>query len=270
MIVLKSDGATLYATRDIAAAEYRKKTYDFFRNLYVVAYQQNLHFRQLFAVLRKMGYEWAEECEHVAFGMVSLEDETLSTRHGTVVLLRDVLTRAVEKTMEVIDQKNPGLADKEETAREIGIGAVLYSVLSQSRIKDISFNWDRVLNFDGETGPYVQYTHTRCVSVVQKAGELSASPDWSTLSDAQSVAVIKCVGAFPEAVRTAAERNEPFYVTRSITELAKTFNRYYYDQKIIVEGDPGGTAARVALTQTVRDVLKRGLGLLGIAAPDRM
>ncbi|MBD5560762.1 MAG: arginine--tRNA ligase [Clostridia bacterium] len=270
MIVLKSDGATLYATRDLAAAEYRKRTYDFDRNLYVVAYQQNLHFRQLFAALEKMGYEWARDCEHVAFGMVSLEDQTLSTRHGNVVLLKDVLNRAVEKTIEIIDQKNPGLENKEEIAAQIGIGAVLYSALSQSRIKDITFNWDRVLNFDGETGPYVQYAHTRCVSVLGRAGEIGAEPDFRVLDNPQAVAVMKLIGQFPEAVKLAAERNEPFYVTRSITELAQAFNRYYYDHKIITPDDPAATAARLVLTRVVRDVLRRGLALLGIRAPEKM
>lgn len=270
MIVLKSDGTTLYATRDLAAAEYRKRTYDFYRNLYVVAYQQNLHFRQLFAALEKMGYTWAKDCEHVAFGMVSLEDQTLSTRHGNVVLLKDVLERAVEKTLEIIDQKNPELENKEEVAESIGIGAVLYSALSQSRIKDVTFNWDRVLNFDGETGPYVQYAHTRCVSVLERAGEVAAEPDWQALHNPAAIAVIKLIGAFPEAVRTAAERNEPFYVTRAVTELAQAFNRYYYDHKIITPEDAGGTAARLVLTRVVRDVLRRGLTLLGIQAPDRM
>lgn len=270
MIVLKSDGSTLYATRDLAAAEYRKQTYDFYRNLYVVAYQQNLHFRQLFAALKKMGYDWADDCEHVAFGMVSLEDETLSTRRGRVVLLKDVLSRAVEKTLEIINEKNPDLEDKEKTAAAVGIGAVLYSALSQSRIKDISFRWDRVLNFDGETGPYVQYTHARCVSVLKKAGAPATDPDWTALYNPQAIDVIKLIGQFPEAVKLAADKNEPFYVTRAVTELAQAFNRYYYDQKIIDTADQGATAARLSLTQAVCNILKRGLGLLGIQAPDRM
>lgn len=270
MIVLKSDGTTLYATRDLAAAEYRKRTYDFYRNLYVVAYQQNLHFRQLFAALKKMGYAWADDCEHVAFGMVSLEDQTLSTRRGNVVLLKDVLSRAVEKTLEIIDEKNPDLENKEEIAESIGIGAVLYSALSQSRIKDITFNWDRVLNFDGETGPYVQYAHTRSVSVLEKAGEVDAAPDWSALSNPEAISVIKLIGEFPKAVEMAAERNEPFYVTRNITELAQAFNRYYYDHKIITPEDPSGTAARLVLTRVVGNVLRRGLTLLGIKAPEKM
>jgi len=269
-IILKSDGTTLYATRDLAAAEYRKKTYDFYKNIYVVAYQQNLHFRQVFAVLKKMGYGWADDCEHVAFGMVSLEDGTLSTREGKVVLLEDVLDRAVEKTLEIINEKNPGLEDKEEIAADIGIGAVVYSTLSQSRIKDISFSFDRVLNFDGETGPYVQYTHTRCASLLRKAGAVKGDADLSALASGEGMAVVKLIEEFPGTLEQAVEKYEPFYVTRNITELAQAFNKYYYEHRIIDEQDTGGTNARLMLTKAVKNTIKRGLDLLGIRAPERM
>ncbi len=268
-IILKSDGATLYMTRDLAAAEYRKNTYGFYKNLYVVAYQQNLHFKQVFAVLEKMGYEWAEDCEHVAFGMVSLEGGTLSTRAGNVVLLEDVLSSAVEKTLAVINEKNPDLADKEHIAEEIGIGAVVYSTLSQSRIKDITFSFDRVLNFDGETGPYVQYSHTRCASVIERAGAREGGMDLSVLENDEAVAVIKLLEGFPQALLAAVDKNEPFYVTRHITTLAQAFNKYYYEYKII-DGDTEATNARVALARAVKDTIKRGLSLLGIAAPNKM
>ena len=168
-IILKSDGATLYATRDLAAAFYRKQTYDFHKCLYVVAYQQNLHFQQLFRVLKLMGCEWANDMEHVAFGMVSLEDGTLSTRKGKVVLLKDVLEQAVEKTLSIIEEKSPGLENKTDVAKIVGVGAVVFDTLSAARIKDITFSFDRVLNFDGETGPYVQYTHARCASLLRRA-----------------------------------------------------------------------------------------------------
>lgn len=269
-VLLKSDGATLYLTRDVACAEYRKDTYDFYRNLYVVAYQQNLHFQQLFALLRRMGYDWTDGMEHVAFGMVSFDDEVLSTRHGNVVRLKDALDRAVDRTIEIINEKSPDLADKENIAEAIGVGAMLYSALSQSRIKDVSFSFDRVLNFEGETGPYVQYTHARAVSVLARAPKDLPDPDFSALDSPAAVAVIKAIGKFPEAIQQAAQKNEPFLVTRSITELAQAFNKYYYDHKIIREDDPAGTAARLLLTRVVRDVLYRGLALLGIQAPDRM
>ncbi len=268
-IILKSDGTTLYATRDLAAAEYREKTYDFHKNLYVVAYQQNLHFRQVFAVLKKMGHEWADRCEHIAFGMVSLEDGTLSTRKGKVVLLEDVLKSATEQTLKIINEKNPELEDKEAISQQIGVGAVIYSTLSQSRIKDITFSFDRVLNFDGETGPYVQYTHTRCASVLRKAGDATATPDWSALQNPEAIAVIKLIEAFPATLTAATDKNEPFFVTRNITELAQAFNKYYYEYKIL-DDDAEATAARLALTRAVKDVMKRGLNLLGIGAPDKM
>ncbi len=269
-VLLRSDGATLYATRDLAAAEYRKKTYGFYKNLYVVAYQQNLHFRQVFAMLNKMGRDWVDGCEHVAFGMVSLEDGTLSTRKGKVILLEDVLSRAVSRTTQLIDEKNPQLENKETIAEQIGIGAVIYSVLAQSRIKDITFSFDRVLNFDGETGPYVQYTHTRCLSVIARAPKIEEEPDYSALENQEALAVIKKLEEFPNVVRSAAEKNEPFYVTRFVTELAQAFNRYYYAYKIIEEGDLPKTKARIIFTHAVKDVIFRGLSLLGISTPEKM
>lgn len=268
-IILKSDGTTLYATRDLAAAEYRKKTYDFYRNLYVVAYQQSLHFKQIFAVLKKMGHEWAEDCEHVAFGMVSLEDGTMSTRKGKIVLLEDVLKKAVEKTLAVIEEKNPNLADKEQVASDIGVGAVIFSTLSQSRIKDITFSFDRVLNFDGETGPYVQYTHTRCASVLARHGENGAGMDMEALVNDDAFAVLKLLSAFPQTVAAASEKNEPFYVTRYLIDLAQAFNKYYYEHRII-DDNKARTNARVELARAVKNTLKTGLSLLGIKAPDKM
>ena len=268
-IILKSDGTTLYATRDLAAAEYRKKTYDFSKSLYVVAYQQNLHFKQLFAVLKKMGHEWADDCEHVAFGMVSLEDGTMSTRQGKIVLLEDVLKKSVEKTLSVIEEKNPGLENKEQIASDIGIGAVIFSTLSQSRIKDITFSFDRVLNFDGETGPYVQYTHTRCSSVIARHKKNGEGMDVSVLANDEAMAVEKLLASFPQTVVLASEKCEPFYVTRHLVELAQAFNKYYYEYRIIDENIPQ-TNARIALAQAVKDTLKTGLTLLGIKAPDKM
>jgi len=270
-VVLKTDGATLYITRDIAAAKYRKETYDFYKCLYVVAYQQNLHFRQLFAVLEKMGYNWSEDMEHVAFGMVSLEEGTLSTREGKVVLLTDVLDKSVEKTLDIINEKSPDLKDKEQVASDVGIGAVIYSTLSQSRIKDITFSFDRVLNFDGETGPYVQYTHARCNSVITRwsPDERQVETDVSALANDEAVAVLKLLEAFPGVLVSAAEKREPFYVTRHITDLAQAFNRYYYAHRII-DDNAAQTNARVMLAAAVKNVIKRGLSLLGIKAPDRM
>ena len=268
-IVLKSDGTTLYVTRDLAAAFYRKATYDFHKCLYVVAYQQNLHFKQLFKVLELMGYDWYRDMEHVNFGMVSLADGTLSTRKGRVIFLEDVLHAAIQKTAGLIEEKSPNLADKETVAKEVGVGAVVFSVLSASRIKDIVFDFDRVLNFDGETGPYVQYTHARACSLLRKAGALQEEPDYLALENEQALAVLRLLECFPPTVKKAAEKNEPSVITRHIVLLAQAFNRFYYDYRILDE-DAAKTAARVQLSQATAVVLKTGLSLLGIAAPTRM
>ncbi|MBQ6384134.1 MAG: arginine--tRNA ligase [Clostridia bacterium] len=269
-LILKSDGATIYATRDLAAAVYRQNTYHFDKCLYVVAYQQDLHFRQVFRVLEKMGYPWAKNCVHVAFGMVSFEGEALSTRRGNVVHLDDLLTQAVEKALAIIEEKSPGLENKQEVARQVGIGAVVYTDLSNNRIKDIDFSWDRALNFDGETGPYVQYTHARCCSVLRKAqDQLQADPDWSALTDDEAQALLRLISRFPDVIREAADKYEPSMITRAVTDIAQAFNKYYYEHRIL-DGEPGQAAARVALTDAVRSVIKTGLYLIGIEAPERM
>lgn len=270
-LILRSDGATLYATRDLAAAFYRKKTYDFYKNLYVVAYQQNLHFRQLFQVLELMGADFAKDCVHVAFGMVSLADGTISTREGRVVFLEDVLNSAIEKTRSVIQEKNPNLENKDEIAKKVGVGAVVFSVLSGSRIKDITFDLDRLLNFDGETGPYVQYTHARACSLLRKAGNAyTAAPDYAALGCDQAFAVLRLIQEFPSVIVKAAEKYEPFMITRQVVSLAQAFNKFYYDIRILDEQDPAGTAARLALVDATRTVIKTGLALIGIDAPEQM
>ncbi len=269
-IILRSDGATLYATRDLAAAIYRQDTYHFDKCLYVVAYQQDLHFRQFFKVLEKMGYDWAKNCVHVAFGMISYEGQALSTRKGHVVYLDDLLTQAQEKALEIINEKSPDLPNKEDVARQVGIGAVVYADLSNNRIKDIDFRWDRVLNFDGETGPYVQYTHVRCCSVLRKAEDLTLpAPDWNALADDEAQACLRLMGRFPDVIREAAEKYEPSMITRAVTDIAQSYNKFYYEHRIL-DGDPAAMAARVALTKAVRNVIKTGLYLIGMEAPERM
>lgn len=268
-LILKKDGATLYATRDLAAAFYRKKTYNFYKTLYVVAYQQDLHFKQLFKVIEKMGYDWARDMEHVAFGMVSYEGRALSTREGYVVYLDELLERAVEKARVIIDEKSPNLADKDKVARQVGIGAVVFFDLFNNRIKDIDFRWERALNFDGETGPYVQYTHARCCSVLAKAGQIAAAPDYAALDNPTAQEVVRTLERFPEVVREACQRNEPSLVTRFSVELASNFNRFYYENHILVE-DPAQSAARVNLTAATASCIRTALSLIGVEAPEKM
>ncbi|MGI6172868.1 MAG: arginine--tRNA ligase [Christensenellales bacterium] len=268
-IIVKSDGATIYATRDLAAALYRKDTYDFDKCLYVVAYQQDLHFRQIFKVLELMGYDWAKTCEHVAFGMVSYEGQALSTRSGHVVYLEDLLNNAIVKARAIIDEKSPELENKDEVARQVGIGAVVFFDLFNGRIKDIDFSWERALNFDGETGPYVQYTHARCSSVLRKAGQCDAQPDFGGLSDPSAQDVVRLIEQFPLVVRDAAQRSEPSLVTRYSVELAKAYNKFYYECRILDE-DASVRAARLLLTRVTRQTIATALDLIGIAAPERM
>lgn len=270
-LILKRDGATLYATRDIAAALYRKDTYDFDQCLYVVAYQQDLHFRQWFKVLELMGYPWAKtSLKHVAFGMVSYEGQAMATRTGHVLYLEELLSRAMDKARKIIDEKSPNLEGKELVAKQVGIGAVVYATLQNSRIKDIDFWWDRALNFDGETGPYVQYTFARCSSVLRKAPEMTAAPDYAVLDNDEAQQLLLLLSRFPDVVKEAAARYEPSMITRAATDVAKAYNKFYYEHRVLDESDPAGTAARLRLTTAARAVIKTGLYLIGVEAPERM
>lgn len=269
-LILKSDGATLYATRDLAAAVYRKNHYDFYKNLYVVAYQQNLHFRQIFKVLELMGYDWAKDCVHVAFGMVSLEGQgALSTRKGNVVFLDDVLDAAVQKAEEVIDGKNPDLENKKQIAAEVGVGAVVFGALSSGRIKDLSFSLDKALSFEGETAPYLQYTHARCRSVAERAGEVKGKFDPSVLCDDDAFTLVRLIGEFDKTVETAAEKYEPSVISRYLLDVAAAYNRFYLNCRIIGQA-PDVSYTRLALTSLVAEVLEKGLNLLLIKSPDKM
>ena len=273
-LITKSDGSSLYITRDIAAAIYRKQTYDFHKNIYVVASQQNLHFQQWFKILELMGKTWAKDCVHVPFGLVSLEDGTMSTREGRVVFLEDVLNKAVEKTAEIILEKGVNTDNVEETARAVGIGAVMFQELSNGRIKDYTFSWDKVLNFDGETGPYVQYTHARAASVLRNAQFDPASFDPASMDLAAACGesayeLVKLLYRFPEVVLDAAGKYEPSVVTRHIVDIAQAFNKFYHDEHIIVP-DETEKNAKLMLTYAAKQVIANGLGLLGIKAPEKM
>ncbi len=268
-IILRSDGASLYATRDLAAALYRKNTYDFEKCLYVVAYQQDLHFKQIFKVLELMGYDWSKNMEHVSFGMVSYEGQALSTRKGHVVYLEDLLNKAVEKARAIIEEKSPDLEDKDEAARMVGVGAVVFFDLYNNRIKDIDFCWDRALNFEGETGPYVQYSHARACSILRKAGKYDAAPDYSALSGVDAQNVIRILEQFPETVREAVNRNEPSMVTRYSVDLAQAFNKFYYECRIL-DGSDAQRAAKIELTDAARQTIATALYLIGVEAPEKM
>lgn len=276
-LIKKSDGSSLYITRDIAAAVYRKENYDFYKNIYVVATQQNLHFQQLFKIIELMGYDWANQCVHVPFGMVRLEEGTMSTRHGRVVFLEDVLNGAIEKTREIIEEKNPNIENLEEITSQVGIGAVVFNELSNNRIKDYTFKWDQILNFDGETGPYVQYTHARCASLLRKAGEdivaKAQEPknvDFALLAKSDSAyELTKLIYAFPGVVEQAGEKYEPSIITRHIIDIAQCFNKFYHDEHIIINDEVEKTS-KIALVIATKRVIATGIGLLGMKAPERM
>lgn len=273
-LLVKADGATLYATRDLAAAFYRKNTYDFYKSLYVVAYQQNLHFKQVFKVIEMMGEPWYKDLVHVAFGMVSLEDGTMSTRKGHVVWLEEVLNKAVEKSREIILAKNENLADIDKTSELVGVGAVLFFALSNSRIKDIVFAYDKVLNFDGETGPYVQYTNARCLSVLRKAAgaDLTApftATELKGLENRESEELIALLTRFGKIISDAADKYEPSLLTRYLVDLSQAYNKFYLENRIL-NAEPEFVRARVALTASVSTVLSEGLRLLGVGVPGEM
>ncbi len=266
-LILKSDGSSLYATRDLAAALYRKKTYDFDKCLYVVAYQQNLHFQQIFKVLELMGKPWAKDMVHVAYGMVSMEDGAMSTRSGKVVLLEDVLQKAIEKAKVIIEEKNPALEGKDEIAKTVGTGAVIFGALVNNKIKDIVFSYDKVLNFDGETCPYVQYTAARCNSVLKKGGTYGTFTISSLAPEEYEL--VSILGNFPDVVRSAAEKYEPSFVTRFAIDLAKAYNQFYFNCKIL-GSEENEKNFRLALTDCVLITLKNALTLLGIGVPEQM
>ncbi len=273
--ILKSDGSTLYITRDLACAKYRKETYNFYKNIYVVASQQNLHFQQFKKIFELMGYEWAKDIVHVPFGLVSLEEGTMSTRAGRVVFLEDVLNRAIEETGKIIKEKGVATDNIEETARQVGVGAVVFNELSNNRIKDYVFKWDKVLDFNGETGPYVQYTYARCASILRNAGEEvmakldAVEIDPKYLTGEASYELAKDIYALPKVIIEAGERYEPSILTRHIVDIAQAFNKFYHDEHILVE-DENEKLAKLALVVAAKTAIKNGLRLLGMETPERM
>lgn len=271
-IILKSDGATIYATRDIAAALYRHRTYDFYKNIYVVGTPQALHFKQIFEVMRRAGWSWSEGCEHVGFGLVKLPGKNMSTRHGDVVFLEDVLNESIEKTLAIIEKNSPDMEDKEEKAKKIGIGAILYTFLKNSREKDIIFSWDTMLDFEGESAPYCQYGYARGKSILRRAADIDFSDaDMSKVTSDEEYALVKQLDAFEGAVKAAADKNEPFYVNRYVTNLTKAFNKFYNSRPILKDDvDPDTKKARLSLVESTCTVIKSALNLLGIDTVESM
>ncbi|QHW34813.1 arginine--tRNA ligase [Paenibacillus rhizovicinus] len=276
-LILKQDGSSLYHTRDIAAAMYRKTTYDFDKAIYVTDYAQNLHFQQWFKVVELMGHEWAGDLVHVAFGRVSLDGMSLSTRKGNVVKLDEVLKQSIAKTKAIMEQRHQGMEHLDETARQVGVGAVIFHDLSTNRIKDIAFSWDEMLNFEGETGPYVQYAHARASSILAKAGAAAsmtneqAQQRAALLIDEASNPLLQELSLFGERVELAMHKLEPSIVTRYLIDVAQAFNRFYHECPILLDHVPAPLReARLALVRCVQTVLRNGLRLIGLEAPEQI
>lgn len=270
-LITKKDGSSLYATRDISAALYRKKTYDFSKCIYVTGLEQKLHFAQWFKVIEMMGYEWSRDLVHVPYGLVSLQGGKLSTRSGNIIYAEEILHESIEKVKEIIAEKNPNLDDKEEVAKIVGIGAILFNDLYNQRIKDVIFNWDKILNFDGETGPYVQYTYARAASVFRKSGveNMEEKIEYSVLTDEASMNLIKEINRFPQVIKDAADKLEPFVIARYAVAVAQAFNKFYHDCQINVD-DVEIKNARLKVVGITKRVLKDALDLLGIGCPEQM
>ncbi len=271
-IIQKANGSSIYATRDLAAILYRARTYDFDKCLYVVAYEQNLHFKQIFEVAKYLVDEkYAKGLQHVSYGMVNLPTGRMSTRLGNVVKIEELLNGTIEKAQEIITEKNEKLENKEEVAKKVGIGAVIFNTLSTATIKDQIFDWDIALNFQGETGPYIQYTYVRTKSVLEKIGELPKVQDinFEKLLDKESVNVVKDLYNFSDIIISTVEKNEPSILTRYLIDLSQSYSSFYNANKIAVE-DKETREARTYLTYAVGNVLKTGAGLLGIEMPDKM
>jgi len=272
-IIEKSNGSTTYATRDLAAILYRARTYDFDKALYVTSYEQVLHFKQVFEVAKLLGLDekYTKGLEHVSFGMVLLPTGKMSTREGNVIRLDELLKEAISRAKEIIEQKNPELENKEEVAKKVGIGAVIFNDLSASRIKDEVFDWDTILNFQGETGPYIQYTYVRTKSILEKAEYLPKIEEVKTeiLTDECSQDILKLIYNFQDILVQVTEKNEPSILARYLIDLAKAYSSFYNENKIIVE-DKEVQNARVYLTYATSEILKQGAKLLGIEMPEKM
>jgi arginyl-tRNA synthetase len=271
-MITKKDGSSIYHSRDIAAVLYRKENYDFEKCLYVTGLEQSLHFKQVFKAIELMGYDWFDGLVHIPYGLVSLAGEKLSTRTGNIIYAEDILKEAVKRAGELIEEKNPGLADKEAVAKQVGIGAVIFHDLFNQRIKNIDFSWEDVLSFDGTTGPYVQYTNARACSILRKYGkELNTrSINYEALTDDVTFELIKTLSGYEKAINNAALRYEPSVIARYLISVATAFNKFYQECKILKEEDESKKLARLGLVSLVHQMLLEGCGLLGIQCPEEM
>ena len=267
-LIKKSDGATLYMTRDLAAANYRKNTYDFAKCIYVVGMEQSNHFKQLKAVLKELNLPWSENIVHIPFGLITLNGKKLSTRKGKIILLEGVLKEATELALKQIEAKNPSLENKEAVAHAVGVGAVIFHDLKNDRTNNFDFALEEVVQFEGETGPYVQYTHARAMSILRKANHTVDTKEAFSLTDDDAWEVLKLIENYPNVVRFAEEKCEPSAIAKYVINLAQAFNKYYAHTKVLVEDEAFNS--RIALVQTTASLLKQGLALLGVAAPDEM
>lgn len=272
-LIQKSNGSSTYATRDLAAILYRARTYDYDKALYVTSYEQTLHFKQVFQVAKLLGLDkkYTDGLEHISYGMVLLETGKMSTRDGNVVKLEDLLNEAIERAKEIINEKNPKLKNKDEIAKKVGVGAVVFNDLSNSRVKDEIFNWDRILSFQGETGPYLQYTYVRTKSIIEKAGGLPSfeNIDKKYLLEDSANKILKILYNFEKTLIQVTEKNEPCILSRYLIDLAKAYSNFYNENQIITE-DKKIQNTRIFLTYATGNVLKIGAKLLGMEMPDRM
>ena len=270
-LIMKKDGSSIYATRDLAAIFYRKATWNFDKCLYVTGQEQKLHFAQVFKVVELLDNNWAKDSlVHIPYGLVSLEGAKLSTRSGNIIYAEDILLEAIDKVKKTIEEKNPDLENKEEVAKIVGVGAILFHDLYNQRIKDVSFKWDKVLNFDGETGPYVQYTYCRCASILRSVSyNENAAIDYSLLLEDEAIALLKCISRFPQVIADAAEKYEPCVVARFAMDVAQSFSKFYNSCRVIVE-DEKLKAARIKIVALTKNTLKDALELLGIDCPEQM
>ena len=271
-IIITSAGTTIYATRDLAALLYRIENYNFDKAIYVVGAEQTLHFKQIFKTLELMGYEkYAKNCVHVPFGLILDENgEKIGSRKGNAITLEEIFGEAIEKSLNVINEKNPSLENKEEVAKMVGVGAIIFNDLANNRIKDEIFDWKQILNFSGETGPYMQYTYVRTQSILRNAENLDLKNiDYSKLLDNEAIEVIKNLKEFPDVVVSSANKNEPSLISRHLIEIAKSFSRFYNEHQIICD-DKDTQNARLALTKAVGIAIKNGLNILGIETPEKM